>query len=133
MINIDFPILWGFLAFLLNYIPNVGSVIAAIPASIIALISHGIEGALLAGAGFLVINFILGNIIEIMVTGQKLGLSNLVVFLSLIFWGNLLGPVGMVLCIPLTMTLKFACENNPDTLWFAVLLGPETVPEQFPN
>ena len=130
IIDVDFAILWGFLAFLLNYIPNVGSMIAAIPASLIALINYGIEGALLTGAGFIVINVILGNVVEVMVTGQKLGLSNLVVFLSLVFWGNLLGPVGMVLCIPLTMTLKFACENNPDTLWIAVFLGPEVTPEQ---
>ena len=130
IIGVDFAILWGFLAFLLNYIPNVGSIIAAIPACLIALIQFGIEGALLAAAGCLAINFTLGNVVETMVTGQKLGLSTLVVFLSLIFWGNLLGPVGMVLCIPLTMTLKFACENNPDTLWIAVFLGNETLIEK---
>jgi predicted PurR-regulated permease PerM len=111
-------------------VPNVGSIIAAIPACLVALIKFGIEGALLAATGCLVINFILGNVVEIMVTGRKLGLSTLIVFLSLIFWGNLLGPVGMVLCIPLTMTLKFACENNRDTLWLAVLLGPETLPKK---
>ncbi len=126
IIDVDFAVLWGFLAFLLNYIPNVGSILAGIPACLIALIQYGIEGAVMAGAGFLAINFLLGNVIEVIITGQKLGLSTLVVFLSLVFWGNLLGPVGMVLCIPLTMTVKFACENDPDTLWFAVLLGPET-------
>ncbi|PKL40199.1 MAG: hypothetical protein CVV41_20540 [Candidatus Riflebacteria bacterium HGW-Riflebacteria-1] len=130
IIDVDFPILWAFLAFLLNYVPNVGSMIAAVPASIVALITYGIEGFLLTGSGFIVINVFLGNFVEVMVTGKKLGLSNLVVFLSLVFWGNLLGPVGMVLCIPLTMTLKFACENNPDTLWIAVFLGPEVIPEQ---
>jgi len=125
IIDVDFAVLWGFLAFLLNYVPNVGSIIAAIPACLIAMIQFGLEGALLAAAGFVAINFILGNVVETMVTGQKLGLSTLIVFLSLVFWGNLLGPVGMVLCIPLTMTLKFACENNSDTLWLAVFLGPE--------
>jgi hypothetical protein len=63
-------------------------------------------------------------VIETKLMGRRLGLSTLIAFLSLIFWGSLLGPVGMVLCIPLTMTLKFACEGNKGTRWIAVLLGP---------
>jgi len=78
------------------------------------------------------VNFILDNVIEVRLMGRKLGLSTLVVFLSLIFWGSLLGPVGAVLCIPLTMTLKFASENNEDTRWIAVLLGPESPEESTP-
>ena len=78
------------------------------------------------------INFILDNVIETRLMGQKLGLSTLVVFLSLIIWGSLFGPIGMVLCIPLTMTLKFTCENNKDTQWIAVLLGPETPTKSIP-
>jgi predicted PurR-regulated permease PerM len=65
-----------------------------------------------AAAGYLTINFVLGNMVEPKLMGRRLGLSKLVVFFSLVFWGSLLGPVGMVLCIPLTMTLKFACENS---------------------
>lgn len=125
LIGVDFAVLWGFLAFLLNYVPNVGSAVAAIPAILFALIQTVSREAILAAIGILAVNFILGNVVETMIMGQKLGLSPLIVFLSLIFWGGLLGPVGMVLCIPLSMTLKFACENNPDTLWIAVLLGPE--------
>ncbi|MDD3147708.1 MAG: AI-2E family transporter [Candidatus Riflebacteria bacterium] len=125
LIGVDFPVLWGFLAFLLNYVPNVGSAVAAIPAILFALIQTGTKEALLAAFGIMAVNFILGNVVETMIMGQKLGLSPLIVFLSLIFWGGLLGPVGMVLCIPLSMTLKFACENSPDTLWIAVLLGPQ--------
>jgi len=71
-------------------------------------------------------------VIETRLMGHRLGLSTLIVFLSLIFWGSLLGPVGMVLCIPLTMTLKFACENNKGTRWIAVLLGPEAAVESIP-
>ncbi len=127
LIGVDFPVLWGFLAFLLNYIPNVGSAVAAIPAILFALIQTGIGDALLAAFGILAVNFILGNVVETMIMGQRLGLSSLIVFLSLLFWGGLLGPVGMLLCIPLSMTLKFACENNPETLWIAVLLGPEDI------
>lgn len=125
ILGVDFPILWGFLAFLLNYVPSVGSTVAAIPAVLLAFIQLGIGSALMATAGYMVVNFILDNVIETRLMGRKLGLSTLVVFLSLVFWGSLLGPVGMVLCIPLTMTLKFACENNKGTQWIAVLLGPE--------
>jgi len=56
---------------------------------------------------------------------RRLELSTLVVFLSLLFWGGLLGPVGMVLCVPLTMTLKFGCERFEGTRWIAVALGPD--------
>lgn len=125
ILGVDFPVLWGFLAFLLNYVPSVGSSIAAVPAVLLALVQLGIGPAVLATAGFMAVNFILDNVIETRLMGQKLGLSTLVVFLSLVFWGSLLGPIGMVLCIPLTMTLKFACENNESAHWIAVLLGPE--------
>jgi predicted PurR-regulated permease PerM len=132
ILGVDFPILWGFLAFVLNYVPSVGSTIAAIPAVLLALIQLGIGSAVMATAGYMVVNFILDGVISTRLMGQRLGLSTLVVFLSLIFWGSLLGPVGMVLCIPLTMTLKFACENNTGTQWIAVLLGPEAPPESIP-
>jgi predicted PurR-regulated permease PerM len=131
VLGVDFPVLWGFLAFLLNYVPNVGSTIAAVPAVLFALLQVGIGRAAIATAGYMAINFILDNVIETRLMGRKLGLSTLVVFLSLIFWGSLLGPVGMVLCIPLTMTVKFACQNNKDTQWIAVLLGPEA-PDKLP-
>ncbi|MFA4827665.1 MAG: AI-2E family transporter [Thermodesulfovibrionales bacterium] len=132
ILGVDFPVLWGFLAFLLNYVPSVGSTIAAIPAVLLALIQLGLGSAVMATAGYMAVNFILDNVIEVRLMGRKLGLSTLVVFLSLIFWGSLLGPVGMVLCIPLTMTLKFACENNKSTRWIAVLLGPEAPAESIP-
>jgi predicted PurR-regulated permease PerM len=133
ILGVDFPILWGFLAFLLNYVPNVGSTIAAIPAVLLALIQLGIGSAVMATAGYMAVNFILDNVIETRLMGRRLGLSTLVVFLSLIFWGSLLGPIGMLLCIPLTMTLKFACENNKGTQWIAVLLGPEVPAESIPR
>jgi predicted PurR-regulated permease PerM len=125
VLGVGYPVLWGFLAFLLNYVPSVGSTVAAIPAVLLAFIQVGLARALIATAGYMAVNFILDNVIETKLMGRKLGLSTLVVFLSLIAWGSLLGPVGMVLCIPLTMTLKFACESNEGTAWIAVLLGPE--------
>lgn len=124
ILGVDFPILWGFLAFLLNFVPNVGSTIAAIPAVLLAYLQLGMGSAALVTVGYMAVNFILDNLIETTLMGRRLGLSMLVVFLSLVFWGSLLGPVGMILCIPLTMTVKFACQNNKSTRWIAILLGP---------
>lgn len=129
ILGVDFPVLWGLLAFLLNYVPNLGSIIAAIPAVLLALIQLGMGRAALVGAGYIVIDFTLGNIVQPRLMGRGLGLSTLVVFLSVIFWGGLLGLWGMVLSIPITMTFKIAFESNASTRWIAVLLGPEPSPE----
>jgi AI-2 transport protein TqsA len=123
ILGVEFPILWGFLAFLLNYVPNLGVVIAAVPAVLIALIQLGPGYAALVAVGYLAINFIVGTAIEPKIVGRGVGLSTLVVFLSLIFWGSLLGLIGAVLCIPITMTLKFILENNDETRWMGVWLG----------
>jgi AI-2 transport protein TqsA len=128
-LGVDSPVLWGFLAFLLHYVPNVGAMIAAIPAAILALVQLGIGHAVLTAAGYLAVSLVLGNVVEPRLMGRRLGLSTLVVFLSLVFWGSLLGLIGVVLCIPFTMTVKFACENNEATRWVAVLLGPEVPAE----
>ena len=81
-------------------------------------------------SGFIVVNVAIGSIIEPRFMGRGLGLSALVVFISLVFWGWVLGLVGMFLSVPLTMTAKIALESHEDTRWIAVLLGPETtVPE----
>jgi len=124
-LGVHFSALWGFLAFLLHYIPNIGSVIAAIPVVLLACIQFGPGRASLALAGFVIVEFVLGNIVEPRILGRGLGLSTLVVFLSMILWGSLLGLFGMVLSVPITMTLKLAFENNEGTRWLAVLLGPE--------
>jgi AI-2 transport protein TqsA len=124
VLGVDFPVLLGLLAFLLNYVPNLGSIIAAIPAVLLALIQYGMGRAALVAAGYIVIYFILGNIVQPRLMGRGLGLSALVVFLSLIFWGSLLGIVGMVLAIPITMTFKIAFESHENTHWIAVLMGP---------
>ncbi|MBK7631188.1 MAG: AI-2E family transporter [Ignavibacteriales bacterium] len=129
ILDVDYPILWGFIAFLLNYIPNIGSIVAAIPALILAFIQFGIGSAVLVMVGYIVVNFIIGNVVEPRLMGRKFGLSTLVVFLSLVFWGSLLGLAGAILSVPLTMTLKFAFENNESTKWIAVLLRSENSDE----
>lgn len=125
ILGVDFPVLWGLLAFFLNYVPNIGSIIAAVPAVMLAFVQLGSTAAALTGFGYIVMNTVIGNILEPRYMGRGLGLSTLVVFLSLVFWGWVLGPVGMLLSVPLTMTLKIALEANGDTQWLAVILGSE--------
>lgn len=127
ILGVDFPILWGFLAFLLHYIPNIGAIVAAIPPALLALIQIGPGSALLVIAGNLLIGFIIGNVIEPRLMGRKFGLSTLIVFLLLIFWGSLLGLIGAILSIPLTMTLKFFFESYDSTRWIAILLESEKI------
>ncbi|MBK6283684.1 MAG: AI-2E family transporter [Draconibacterium sp.] len=123
IIGVDYPLLWALLAGLMNYIPNVGSVIAIIPIFFFALIQLGIGGALWTFGSFLVIHNVLGNFIEPKLMGKGLDLSALVVILSLIFWGFILGPVGMFLATPFTLTIKIIMEQNEKTRWIAILLG----------
>jgi len=125
-IGLDYALLWGVLAFLLNFVPNIGSIIAAVPAVILALVQLGLFGALEVVIVFFVINIILGSVLEPKYMGEGLGLSTLVVFISLIFWGWVFGPVGMLLSIPLTIMLKLGLQVNPQTKWIAVLLGSGT-------
>jgi AI-2 transport protein TqsA len=123
-VGLDFPLLWGLVAFLFNFVPSIGSVIAAVPAVLLALVQFGVGHAALVSMGYLVINLGIGNGIEPRLMGRKLGLSTLVVFLSMVFWGWVWGPVGMLLSVPLTVILKIALEHSDDFHWIAVLLGP---------
>lgn len=128
--GLDFFLLWGVIAFLFNYIPNIGSIIAAVPAVTLAILQLGLAQAGAIGIGYMTINMVMGNVIEPRYLGKGLGLSTLVVFLSLIFWGWLLGTVGMLLSVPLTMILKIGFENSPEGRWLAVLLSDEQEVEQ---
>jgi len=124
-LGIDFPVIWGLLAFLLNFIPNLGSIISAVPPMLLGYIQFGIGRALLVGAGYGVVNLLFGNIVEPKFMGRKLGLSTLVVFLSLVFWGWVWGPVGILLSVPMTMVVKIALESRPSTHWISILLDSE--------
>ena len=126
-IGLDFPLLWAMLAFLLNYVPTIGSIIAAVPAVLLALVQPELgPGAASATAiGFVAINIVFGNFIEPRLMGYGVGISPLVVFLGLVFWGWVFGPIGMLLSVPLTMTLKLPLESNERTRWIAILLGSE--------
>ena len=125
IIGIDYAVIWALIAFLLNYIPNIGSIIAAFPAMLFALVQMGVTGVIWTSVIFLAVNTLIGSIIEPKVMGKGLGLSTYVVFVSLLFWGFVLGTVGMFLSVPLTMGLKIALEQNEKTKWISILLGSE--------
>jgi AI-2 transport protein TqsA len=127
LLSVRFAFVWGLLAFALNYIPNIGSVLAAIPPVAQVLVFSGLYDALLVVALYLAVNMLFGNILEPRIMGRGLGLSTLVVFVSLIFWGWLLGPVGMLLSVPLTIIVKIALEQSQGGRSIAFLLGDVSV------
>jgi len=124
LIGVDYPVLWGVLAFMFNFVPNIGSIIAAVPAVMLALVQLGATTAMLVAGIYLTINVLIGSFIEPKYMGKGLGLSTLVVFFSLVFWGWVLGPVGMLLSVPLTITVKLALDSRPETQRWGHLLGP---------
>jgi predicted PurR-regulated permease PerM len=113
VLDVQYPFLWGFIAFLFNFVPNIGSVIAAAPAIVLALLFHGYIMAIVVMAGYLVINFGISNGLEPRIMGKQLGLRFVWIFVSLIAWGWILGPVGMLLAVPLTMTVRIISEGHP--------------------
>ncbi|MYB18267.1 MAG: AI-2E family transporter [Holophagales bacterium] len=123
VLGVEFAIFWGLVAFVLNFIPNLGSIIAAVPTTLLAMVQIGVGRGLLVALGYLVVNMVIGNFIEPPLLGRRLGLSTLVVVLSLVFWGWVWGPVGMLLSVPLTMVVKILLENTEEFRWVAVLLG----------
>jgi len=123
IIGVEYAILWAMIAFLFNYIPNIGSMLAAIPALLFTWVQLGNTGFVWAGLTYLVVNMIIGSILEPKILGRGMGLSTFVVFLSLVFWGWIMGPVGMFLSVPLTMVLKIILNSNESSKYFAVLLG----------
>ncbi|SNY71590.1 AI-2E family transporter [Enterobacter sp. CC120223-11] len=133
LMGVQFALMWGVLAFLLNYVPNIGSVISAIPPMIQALLFNGWYECVLVGALFLAVHMVLGNILEPRMMGHRLGMSTLVVFLSLLIWGWLLGPVGMLLSVPLTSVCKIWMETTQGGSKLAILLGPGRPKSRLPG
>jgi predicted PurR-regulated permease PerM len=121
-VGLDFALFWGFLAFVLNYIPNVGSFLAALPAVLLSSIQLGGPRTVILAAGYLVINVVLGNLVEPAIMGRGLRMSPFAIFLALVFWGWLWGPLGMILSVPLTVSLKILLENTENLRWIALLL-----------
>ncbi len=128
--GLDFPILWGIVAFGMNYIPVVGSVFAGLPPVILALLVQGGWSAFAVGLCYVLINIALGNLVEPMLMGRRFGLSTLVVITSVLFWGWIWGPVGMLLAVPITMMLKVGLDNSSDFRWIAIAISKERGPEK---
>jgi predicted PurR-regulated permease PerM len=122
-LGVEYALLWGILMFFLNYIPNIGSMIASIPPILLALVDQGATTAAAVTVWVILVNTAFGYGVEPRYLEEGLGISSLVVLLSLIFWGWLLGPIGMFLSAPLTMVLKIILQNDPKTHWIAVLLS----------
>jgi len=121
--KLDFPLLWGLLAFALNYIPAVGSIIAGVPPMLLALLTRDLNHAIAVGCGYLVINGFLGNFMEPALLGRRFGLSTVVIVISVLFWGFIWGPIGMLLAVPLTMMTKVALDNTYELRWLGVAIS----------
>jgi AI-2 transport protein TqsA len=124
VMGLDYPVLWGLVTFALNYIPVFGALLAILGPLGMALLERGPGPALGIAVGLLVIHNVIANVVEPKVLGHALGLSALVVTLSIIVWGFVLGPVGAILSVPITMVIKIALANTENLRWAAVLLGP---------
>jgi AI-2 transport protein TqsA len=134
LLGVDFALLWGLLAFFLNFLPNVGSILAAAPAVLVALLQHGVGTALALAAVYVVVNVVLGNMVEPAIMGRRMGLSTSVVVLSMVFWGWAWGAVGMFLSVPLAMFVRIVLEHTSEYRWIAVLMagGSGTKPAALP-
>ena len=127
--DLEYPILWGILAFALHFIPAVGAILAGIPAVLVALVQHGFPSAIAVAAGYLAINFTLGNFIEPTLMGRRFGVSPLVILLSVIFWGWVWGPVGMFLAVPLTIMMKVVMDNTDEFRWLSIAMSKKKITE----
>lgn len=123
LFKIDFPLLWGLVAFLFNYVPAIGSILAGIPPVVLGLILHGFWPAVGVMACYLIVNVSIGNFLEPMLLGKRFGISTVIVILSVLFWGFIWGPVGMLLAVPLTMLVKVMLDNSSDLRWISALMG----------
>lgn len=126
--GLDFFVLWGILAYALHYIPVIGSIIAGIPPALLALILFGVPDAVVVAGGYLLINNFLGNVVEPLLVGRRFGISTLVVLVSVMFWGWVWGPLGMLLAVPITMMLKVVLDGSDEFRWISVAISANHAP-----
>lgn len=128
--GLDFFILWGILAYALNYIPVIGSIVAGVPPTVLALITSGVPSAAIVAGGYLLINNVLGNFLEPLLVGRRFGISTLVIVVAVMFWGWVWGPLGMLMAVPITMMLKVVMEGSDEFRWIAVAISADHAPEK---
>lgn len=121
-LRIDFAILWAIIAVFLNFVPYVGAILMTIPAVLVALVQTDLPTALLVALGYLVVNAIIGNIVEPRIMGRGLGVSEVALFIFMVFWGWVLGTIGVFLSVPLTMAVITALDASPQTRPLAIML-----------
>ncbi len=123
LFGLDFAIFWGFLIFLFNFIPNIGSIIASLLPVVFSLVQFGsLSKAIWIMISLTILQTVMGNIIEPRLMGRSLNLSPLMVIISLIFWGYLWGVTGMILAVPILAVLTIVFENVPQLRFMSVFL-----------
>lgn len=120
--KVPFAFMWGFVACALNFIPTIGSIVAAIPPILLALIMLDWGSMFIVAGGYMGINFVIGNGIEPLFLGKQFGMATSMVLISVIVWGWVWGPIGMLLAVPITMFLKLAMEHSTDLQWVAAII-----------
>lgn len=129
IMGVDFAVLWGLLGFLMNYIPNIGIIVSIVPPALLALLKFGWGQMLIVIMVYVLINGFIENILKPRLLGQDLNMSPLVVLISLVVWGYILGPAGTILAVPLTLIgTKLVLENSKRTRWLAVLISAHPEP-----
>jgi predicted PurR-regulated permease PerM len=131
LLDIPLPWLWGLLAFVTNYIPNVGFFIGVLPPALLGLLDQGWTALVWVIVAYSIINFVIQSMIQPKVVGDAVGLSTTLTFLSLIFWAWILGPVGAILAIPLSLLVKaLLLDADPSTRWLSGLVSGGRAPDE---
>lgn len=126
ILGVDFAILWGLIGFLMNYIPNIGIWISIIPPSVLAFLEFGWQRGIIVVIGFTIINNILENVFKPKMMGDNLNISPLFIMVSLVLWSFVLGPLGTILAIPMTLIItRLVLESSEETQWLAVLMSAQ--------
>ena len=122
IIGVDYALLWGLLAWFMGYIPSIGFIIALIPPVLMAYAEFGLQTALIVALGFILINGGIQNFVQPKIMGNSLKISPLVVFVGLFIWGYLLGGIGAILAVPMTLLVLIVMENFEFTRPMAILM-----------
>jgi predicted PurR-regulated permease PerM len=123
VLGVEFPLLWGVFAFLMGFIPNIGIFLALIPPAFMAYIQFGLPQMIAVVVGFLLINQLINRSIKTRYIQKRLNLSGPVLFLSLILWSWIFGPIGAIVAVPLALLIQAILASRTETSWIAYLMG----------